>query len=336
MAARNRGRAAGDEEDDDIEEGGAIGVAKRVGLGLSIVLGAAIALYYPIGMIVLHTIDDNPNYHVEAPPSGASRAVAMAAALVAREVDEHSWVANDPFFLPGSLLDNMGNYQMGIVAALQRFAGELNDQVAKSRGGPGGASGRVDPDLDRAAGLLKYAGTVWILDPGSGATASQTASSESQYRTARKALLAFNDRLVARPALMERRADVLVALLDRIAADLATTAGQIDLHLAERSGNLLDFQVDDVYYGAKGRLYAYSLLLRELGKDFERAIADRDAGKAWNALLAELRAAASLQPWIVMNGAPDSQFLPSHLAAQGFFVLRSRVLLREVTEILRK
>lgn len=37
-----------------------------------------------------------------------------------------------------------------------------------------------------------------------------------------------------------------------------------------------------------------------------------------------------------MNGAPDSQFLPSHLAAQGFFVLRSRVLLREVTEILRK
>jgi len=46
--------------------------------------------------------------------------------------------------------------------------------------------------------------------------------------------------------------------------------------------------------------------------------------------------AASLQPWVVINGAPDAQFMPSHLAAQGFFLLRARTQLREITNILLK
>jgi len=39
---------------------------------------------------------------------------------------------------------------------------------------------------------------------------------------------------------------------------------------------------------------------------------------------------------VVVNGAADSQFLPSHLVAQGFYLLRARTQLREVADILRK
>ena len=46
--------------------------------------------------------------------------------------------------------------------------------------------------------------------------------------------------------------------------------------------------------------------------------------------------AASLQPWWIVNGRPDSQLWPSHLAAQGFFLLRARTQLREVANILLK
>jgi hypothetical protein len=46
--------------------------------------------------------------------------------------------------------------------------------------------------------------------------------------------------------------------------------------------------------------------------------------------------AAGLQPGVVINAAPDAQFLPSHLAAQGFFLLRARTQLREITNILLK
>ena len=47
-------------------------------------------------------------------------------------------------------------------------------------------------------------------------------------------------------------------------------------------------------------------------------------------------ASKELQPWWVVNGRPDSQFWPSHLASQGFFLLRARTQMREVTNILLK
>jgi hypothetical protein len=309
--------------------GGVWGVVRRVGLGAAIVLVVAAGLYYPIGMVVLHTIDDSPDFQVTAMPGGGSRAVAMAAALIEREVDHHAWVANDPFFLPGWALDNMANYQQGIVAALSRFAVEMGDQLARTRG-----SSRVDQDLDRAAGLLKYPGNVWIFDLST--SFAPTASSEAQYRAARKALLAFNDRLAANRAVFERRADNLLATLDRITADLGSSSDLIGRQIAERSGNLLDFQADDTFYATKGRLYAYYMVLRELGRDFERPIAERDAARIWNQMIEALREAATLQPWVVLNGAPDSQFLPNHLTSQGFYLLRARTQLRELTDILRK
>jgi len=327
-------RARADEEDDDPVAGGAAGIVKRIALGVAIVLGAAVALYYPVGMIVLHTIDDNPRFEADPSLPSGSRAVAMAAALIAREVDTHAWVANDPFFMPGWLLDNMGNYQTGLVAGLARVIGEINDQVTRGRG-----PARPDPDLDRAAGLLRYPANVWIFDLGAAASqaaASQTASSDLQYRTARRALLAFNERLAARPAALERRPEALAALVERIAADLDAAAGRIEQHLEERSGNLIDLQADDLFYETKGRLYAYAMMLRELGKDFERAVAEREAGRLFAQALATLAVAGGLQPWVVMNGAPDSQFMPSHLAQQGFMVLRARNKLGELARLLRK
>ncbi|HZD25276.1 MAG TPA: DUF2333 domain-containing protein, partial [Alphaproteobacteria bacterium] len=82
--------------------------------------------------------------------------------------------------------------------------------------------------------------------------------------------------------------------------------------------------------------YAYYLLLREMQADFQGVIKDRDVGNAWGKMLDNMREAATLQPLVVVNGAPDSQFLPSHLAAQGFYLLRARAKLREITNILQK
>jgi hypothetical protein len=53
-------------------------------------------------------------------------------------------------------------------------------------------------------------------------------------------------------------------------------------------------------------------------------------------MLDTFREAATLQPWVVVNGDPASQFLPSHLAAQGFFLLRARTQLKEIINILLK
>jgi hypothetical protein len=110
----------------------------------------------------------------------------------------------------------------------------------------------------------------------------------------------------------------------------------LDNHIAENSGGLIDWRADDIFYGVKGQTYAYYLLLRELGEDYANVIAERRLTGAWTKMLESLRHSAELAPWVVVNGAPDGQFLPSHLAAQGFYLLRARTKLREITNILLK
>jgi hypothetical protein len=296
------------------------------GLGLLLLL----VVYYVGGMIWLHRIDDDPNFGLgSSAPEGGSRSVAVAADLIDREINTHRWVANDPWFMPGALLDNMPNYQMGIIAALSRFAVELGDQLARTRG-----SSQIDPDLEAASGLLKYPGTIWLVDPQT--WFKPTASSESQYRRAMRALRDYNARLASGQAVFETRSDNLQATLERIAVDLGSSSAAIDHAVTENSGFWPDFSADDLFYANKGRLYAYYLLLRELEVDFANVIRERDLGAAWTQMLDTFREAATLQPWVVVNGDPASQFLPSHLAAQGFFLLRARTQLKEIINILLK
>jgi hypothetical protein len=63
-------------------------------------------------------------------------------------------------------------------------------------------------------------------------------------------------------------------------------------------------------------------------------IRERGAASSWTEMLDSFRLAATLQPWVVVNGALESQFKPNHLASQGFLLLRARTQLREVTNIL--
>ncbi len=293
-------------------------------------LALALLLYYPAGMIWVHRIDADPDFAASAGDvtPGQSRAVAVAAALIDREVNINRWTANDPFFLPAAALDNMPNFQQGVIAAVARFTIEMTDQIARTRG-----SSEVDSDLDKALGLLKYPGTIWIFDLST--SWAPTASSEAQYRAGLRSLRSYNARLAEGNAMFERRADNLIVILDRIAADIGSSSASLDRQIRENSG-LFDLHADDLFYGVKGRLYAYYLILRELAIDFGNILDDRDLAPAWARMLDSFRASAELEPWVIVNGPPDSQLLPSHLAAQGFYLLRARTQLREISNILLK
>ena len=302
---------------------------RRVKLATAAV-ALVLGLYYPVGMLWVNRINDDLSFGASnlVVPNGASRAVAIAAALIQREVVDGHWTANDPFFMPAAALDNMPNFQQGIIAALARFTFELTDQIGRVRG-----SSRTDPDLQEAAGLLQYSGTKWVFDFAT--SLAPTATSEAQYARARIVLLKYNQRLSQGNAVFERRADNLLATLDRIALDIGSTSASLYDRIGA-GGGWLDTHSDDVFYGVKGQVYAYYLLLRELQRDFANVIAEKELGGAYAQLLESLAQAVQVDPWYIVNGAPDSQFAPNHLAAEGFFVLRARTQLREITDILLK
>ena len=127
-----------------------------------------------------------------------------------------------------------------------------------------------------------------------------------------------------------------LATLDRIGADMGSASAQLDRRIETGGGLIFDRTSDDVFYRVKGRMYGYYMVLKGLGKDFDAVIRDKELTSAWEQMLGSFRIAATLDPLVISNCSPDAQLCPSHLAAQGFYLLRSRTQLQEVSNILLK
>lgn len=297
----------------------------------TLIVALILLVVYPVAAWLYSNIDDDPDFGPSPSMvhSANSRTVASAIALIDLEVNERTWTANSPWFWPTALLDNMPNYQRGTIAALGRFAFELTDQIGRARG-----SSEADKDLQIAAGLLQYPPDIWVWNPS--VSIWPTATSESQYRRALEALTRYNARLAAGQAVFDTRADNLQYTLDRIAADLGSSSAVIEHHVRTTAGFPLQSNTDDIFYAVKGQMYAYYILLKALQTDFAGVIKQRDLTKPWANMMVSFKSGIALRPNVVLNGAPDSDFIPCNLCGEGFYLLRARTQLREITNILRE
>lgn len=286
-------------------------------------------VYYPVGMIIVHHIDDSENFSAESyETEKGSHSVAMAIALIDRETRTHTWVASDPFFYPGSMLVRMPAFQRGMFSSITRFTIELYDHIGRTRG-----SSQADSDLQNASGLLNYSPYVWMFNFKT--SWLPTASSPTQYRAGMESLKKYNSRLAAGTAVFERRADILIEVIDRLASDLGSSSATIASHIESQSG--LSFSsAADLFYHTKGRMYVDYLLLREMKKDFQDVMKEKELEAAWQQMLDSLKEGMELGNFLIINATPDSQFFPNHLATQGFFVMRARTQMREISNILLK
>lgn len=286
-------------------------------------------LYLPVGILWIHAIDDDLTLATSIEhEAGTSQAVSVAVRLLDREINSHHWTPSDPFFMPGAWLDRMPAFQRGILNALSRFAIEMSDQIGRRRG-----SSEIDPDLQKAVGLLNYPPHVWLINP-SVSYFIPTASSEKQYRAAITAFQSYNSRLISGDATFERRADNLQATLDRIASDIGSSSAALATRIHDRG--LVDLEADVEFYNIKGKIYAYAMLLDALHGDFATVIREKQLESNWEQMQESMYIAASLSNFWIFNNAPDNQLLPNHLTAIGFYLLRARTQMKEVSNILLK
>lgn len=280
------------------------------------------------GQLGARSIGDDPAFAPQRVTEGGLRSVDMAVALIEREIDDTSWVANDPVFLPGAWLPNMGHYQQGLIYGLSRFASELADSLGRTRG-----STAVDPDLDRAAGLLRFPGDVWVFDFEK--SFAPVVASESQYRAAARALGRFNGRLAAQGALFDPRPDNLRATLARIETDISSKINILAEHVDEVEGGVARADSNEVFYMTKGALYAYLMVFKGLEHDFSEVIRRENLSVAWSGMMESFGRAVALRPALVKNSAPGSLFAPSHVAELGFYALRAKTQLRDVMVVIQ-
>ncbi len=282
-----------------------------------------IPLYYFVGALLTHRINDDLNFKIGAPGPRKSVTVEVIAALIDREVNETKWSPNIQAFEPAALLrfgGNMVNFQTGLVRALNVVVIELENRLARVRG-----TSAADADISAAREGLSRSANTWLW-----------AGADGEYRKAQKALNKYNERLGNGQAIFEIRADNLQGVLDRIANDLGGQTEIIENQISGGRRYIIDRKADKIFYYAKGQAYGYFIVLRALREDYKSVLVERRVEKLYEAMLTDLATAAQFQPLIVQNAKPTGAILPNHLASEGFYILRARAKLREITDILQR
>ena len=270
-----------------------------------------IFLYYPIGGMMMHNINRNTTVEINHKDSKTLSSIDTMSYIINSEVNENFWTPNLPFFFPSYFLDNMPNFQMGKIAALSKFASALDSRVGVNQ----------DSNLNKAAELLQYPGTIWMFSPDNKITPVPSAG--TQYRKADKHLKKYNEKIAASAIFFVSKPEDLSYLLKVAAIDLHKSTSDLETQIREHSSSTLDFKADDIFYYNQGKIYSYFLLFKSLSYDYKDTIVNSNLYPAWIKMLKALEDGSKLNPWIVKNGNLDSAFSSNHLNYLAFYSLKS-------------
>ncbi len=289
---------------------------KRSWKSIAIILPVFLLLYYLVGSWATDKIDKSPLAEAAKPEKGLAVADSVAK-LISREVDDHMWTPNLPIIFPGYVLDNMPQFQRGIIKALKNTTVTLSQSYDS-------------PELLKATEFLKYPADVWLLSKTE--NLSLAPSSGAQYRKARKSLQRFNE-----AELKPRKSadEILLKLLTVINRDTGRIMNKLETEVREHSTDWFDNAADNVFYNAQGQMYAYYVVLKAMSADFKAQILNADQYENWTILTKTLEDGLALSPMIVRNGEADSVFAPNHLLILNGYAAKTRYRLNLIMAALQ-
>lgn len=266
---------------------------------------------------------------------GRSAIADVAADLTDFNVNQNAWISSMLLYKLGLFgidwdntpwMDNKASFQRGINQAVRRTATELADNLGRVR-----TTSQIDRDLQDARGNIQFDEETWYfgLHPFGPKTPTP-----SYYRDAVKKLRAFNDRLQTCQTVFDARADNLKQYIDRIASDIGSTSAILKERAENHNNGWFDLRADDRYWFAYGQLYAYYGLLKAAQADFEDVIKEKHLQNLWETMDQQFVSALRIQPLIIANGREDGWLLPTHLTTMGFYILRVRSNLVEISNVL--
>ncbi|MBZ9699484.1 MULTISPECIES: DUF2333 family protein [unclassified Mesorhizobium] len=266
---------------------------------------------------------------------GNSGIAQIAADLTDFNVNQNAWISSMILYKLGLFgiswdntpwMDNKASFQRGINQAVRRTATELADNLGRVR-----TTSQIDADLQDARGNLQFDEYTWYFGVSPFGPKTPT---PSYYRDAVRKLRSFNARLATCQATFDARADNLKQYIDRIASDIGSTSAILKERAENHNNGWFDFRADDRYWFAYGQLYAYYGLMKGAQADFEDVIKEKHLQSLWDTMDAQFVSALRIQPFIIANGREDGWLLPTHLTTMGFYVLRVRSNMVEISNVL--
>ncbi len=278
-------------------------------------------VWYPLSAILREDIDRTIDYDFDNLSVEQSSGVEMMALLIDREVNQNLWVANLPAFFPSSYLDNMPNFQIGVMQAIAGIAKTLPKQIKCFEQ-------RDEQSMNNIAALLDYPADVWIFANRDNLKIAP--SSSRQYRKALKRLHNLNDDLKQKKCLFHGDEKSLSELLVVIEKALGESVANLDEYIEKESDSWMNTKVDNVFYFNVGRIYAYALVLKKFGIDYQKVLESKNIDQDWNILFDNLRKAFEIAPKSVINAKLNDAAKANHLVYLGYYIAKAKYILMEI------
>ncbi len=304
-----------------------------------VVLFALLGIYWsrsPDVFWVNHSIDDN---RVVVGYATADTLIRVAETML----EKPGGFLNNDRMPPGVLLDNTPNWEVGVLQQVRDLATVIREDYSRSQ-----SQSREDDDVKDAEQALYINSNSWILP-----------TSESEYRDAVAGFTLYRDRLgddADAGAQFYARADNLRHWLEKVEKRLGSitrrlgdsvTVTRINENLAgdaaaESSNPQPDnievrtswFEVDDVFFEARGTAWALVHFFRAAELDFASVLADKNASVSVRQIIRELE--ASLQPLrspMILNGGGFG-FFANHSLVMANYLARANAAVINLRELL--
>ena len=254
------------------------------------------------------------------------------------------YLSND-IALPGWWLDNMPNFEFGVLVQVRDLARVLRNDYSRSQ-----SQSTEDPDLAEAEPAFNFSNDSWIFP-----------TTESKYREGVEAVKRYRVRLTQTrqtDAQFYARADnlrewlaVVEKRLGSLSQRLSASVGQVRVNIDLAGDPAADnstprpsdidvktpwLEIDDVFFEARGTAWALVHFLRAAEFDFAEVLEKKNARVSLRQIIRELE--ASLEPLrspVVLNGsgfgffANHSLVMASYLARANSAVIDLRDLLEQ-------
>lgn len=252
------------------------------------------------------------------------------------------YLSND-IFLPGVWLDNIPNWEFGVLVQLRDMSKVMRESFSRSQ-----SQSIEDEDLIVAEPGFNFPNNSWILPP-----------SEGQYRNAIEALESYLARLADpqnQQAQFYSRADNLNSWLMNVETRLGSLSQRLSSSVAQRrvntdlAGDANSAQstpvasevvvktpwleIDDVFYEARGAAWALVHFLRAIQVDFHDVLEDKNAVISVEQIIRELEASQRFvfSP-MILNGSGFG-LLANHSLVMASYISRANAAIIDLRSLL--
>lgn len=244
---------------------------------------------------------------------------------------------------PGIWLDNLPSWEFGVLVQARDMARAMRKDFSRSQ-----SQSTEDPDLSTAEPMLNFNNNSWLFP-----------ATETEYKKALKGLKKYYARLQdpeQQDAQFYARADNLNNWLGDVSTRLGSLSQRLSASVGQRRLNtdlagevsaqqstVSDqdmevktswFELDDVFYEARGTAWALIHLLKGIEQDFGPALDKKNARVSLLQIVRELESTQStIWSPMILNGN-EFGFLANHSLVMASYISRANAAIIDLRELL--